>query len=411
MNISETGVAGLTVEVLQNILRDYIGDRMATVTACNVMPLAHDGRQGGSLQRLHMVWQAHDGTAGAVEWLVKVWEPGGMAEQFFGVTRPIEALAWEQGLLRREALPDDVVVPIIWAGRRIDETRAWVVMEDVGAALAVYSRSAPIPAPHALASTRAVLAGLARFHAWWERPEQQLKLETCDWLVPLDTYIWCGASGYAAVLNASTEEQADLQAFLARIPAEARQLWRDFLVDRGKLVQALAALPHTLLHHDLDDRNIGLRWPSMRLPADHEDDSTAGLVLIDWEWTGRGPAALDVARVVMEAVAVCDRAEPFPDEYWSDALPDHYFACYQRAGGTALDQATWQRSYELAQIVQGTWTLPWLLGRSARVLAGDAEPVDLPGIPAEEMRRQAGAFVEDGDHLAALVTRAMQRCC
>ena len=411
MNMPETGVAGLSIEVLQNILRDYIGDPMATITACNVIPVAHDGSQGASLQRLHVVWQAHDQTAGAVEWLVKVWEPGGMAERLFGVTRPIEALAWEQGLLRREVLPDNVVVPIIWAGRETDETRAWVVMEDVGTALAVYSRSAPIPAPHALASTRAALAGLARFHAWWERPEQQVKLRTCDWLVPLDKYIWCGASDYAAVLNASPEEQADLQAFLGRIPPEARRLWRDFLFDRGQLVRALAALPHTLLHHDLDDRNIGLRWPDMRVLAHHQRDSTADLALIDWEWAGRGPAALDVARVVMEAAAVCDRAEPFPDEYWSDELPDHYFVSYQQAGGTMLDRATWERSYELAQIVQGTWTLPWLLGRSARVLAGEAEPVDLPGFPAEEMRRQAGAFVEAGDHLAALVTRAMQRCC
>ena len=411
MNISETGVAGLSIEVLQNILRDYIGDPMATITACNVIPVAHDGSQGGSLQRLHIVWQAHDQTAGAVEWLVKVWEPGDMAAHLFGVTRPIEVLAWEQGLLRREELPDNVVVPIIWAGRQADETRAWVVMEDVGRALAVYSRSAPIPAPHALASTRAVLDGLARFHTWWERPEQQVQLQARDWLVPLEKYIWGGAAGYAAVLNASAEEQADLQAFLGRLPAEARQLWRDFLVDRSKLVQALAALPQTLLHHDLDDRNIGLRWPDMGVPASHEGDSSAALVLIDWEWAGRGPAALDVARVVMESAAICDRFMPFPDEYWSDDLPDHYFACYQQAGGTMLDRATWERSYELAQIVQGTWTLPWLVGRSIRVLAGDAEPVDLPGFPAEEMRRQAGAFVEAGDRLSTLVTRAMQRCC
>ena len=120
------------------------------------------------------------------------------------------------------------------------------------------------------------------------------------------------------------------------------------LCDRESLVAAFRPFPHTLVHGDTDDRNIGLRrTPGRPSPTGGAEDAQE-VVLIDWDWIGKGPPALDYARVWGTFAAVCTHDSPPSEALSSEELPDYYFERYTEAGGELTDQATWRRSYPLA---------------------------------------------------------------
>lgn len=357
-------------------LREHLADQGAALTDLVATPIPGNGCSGNRLWRTRVCWTERDGRPGAANWVVKRWQAGGQGAALLGVTRPLEALAWQQGLLKPAALPAGVVAPIVGATCAPDGASAWTVMEDVGAALAEYSRERPLPPAAALTRVKQALDGLARLHAWWERPARRARPRGCDWLVSAAQFARVGEADYAAALDGAAgrpsavkaavaeELRADLWAFLEWLPARQRPLWQALLRDRAPLVAALRAVPRTLLHGDADDRNIGLRRAAD--PVSFSGTQAAHeLVLIDWEWIGWGPPALDFGRLWGTFAAVCALDAPPAAALSSGELPDWYYERYAAAGGTLTDRVTWQRTYPLG-VLAAALTQAAFFGRMVR---------------------------------------------
>jgi hypothetical protein len=364
-------------EIVHTVLADQNADPSVRISRNRISepqiePILTDGYSGNRLYRARVAWNGGAiGDGGSATWLLKRWQPGGHGECLLGVDRPLEALAWEQGVLRREAMPPGVVTPII--GARLDPSgdAAWIVMEDVSADLGAYSRESPLPPTEAVARVKQVLDGLARLHAWWESPHRQARLRQCAGLVPLERFVWCQAASYAAALDrtppsgtaagspVTDEFRADVQAFLAWLPASDRAVLETVLYRREPLIEALSTFPQTLLHGDADDRNIGLRYRADPVAPSGKSGHSPDLVLIDWEWISVGPPALDVARVCGSAAAVCSPYEPRPEALFSGELSDYYFECYRAHGGTLADRDMWRRSFGLAFLAAALTQVPF----------------------------------------------------
>ncbi|MDC3954343.1 AMP-binding protein [Polyangium jinanense] len=129
--------------------------------------------------------------------------------------------------------------------------------------------------PWPLDAVRRAVRGLARLHADLQGPAAALSV------VP-----WARAAGTVAAElvplwealfgHARTRIDADVAALAARLLDDVR--WAD----------ALAAVPATLLHNDVNPRNLALR----RGPSD------AGIVLYDWELSALGPGTRDLAELL-----------------------------------------------------------------------------------------------------------------
>ena len=360
-------------EPLLAVLREHLAITTARITDLQVESVPSEGFSGNRLYRAHIAW-AGDGWAassGSAAWMLKRWLPGGHSERLLGVDRPLEALAWEQGILRPEALPAGVVAPIVGAWRDPSGAAAWIVMEDVSASLREYSRNQPLPPTEAVARLKQVLDRLAQLHVWWEGPKQRAKLRRCGWLVPVERFLGCEAASYATALGrtppaamasgspVTDEFRADVHAFVDWLPAGDRPALQELLYRREPLVAALGALPRTLLHGDTDDRNIGLRHPAGHAAANGSTGVSPELVLIDWEWIALGPPALDVARLCGSAAAVCDQSQPRPEALFSHELPDYYFERYRGYGGRLADRDTWRRSFTLALLAGALIQVPF----------------------------------------------------
>jgi thiamine kinase-like enzyme len=125
-------------------------------------------------------------------------------------------------------------------------------------------------------------------------------------------------------------------------------MWRLHECDRSALIEASAALPITLVHGDFFPPNIGLRK--------RRGDNT--LVLIDWEWTGRGCGALDVAKLLTEGAAL---SHPTFDR---EGLSAHYFDRYLCHGGSHFDSSDWWHAFEIAEIYHAVSEHPLSVGYS-----------------------------------------------
>jgi len=355
----------IPTDLLQAVLREHLDDPTAVLIGLELAPVPVDGYSGNRLYRVRFDWAGAAGRHGTATWVVKRWLPGGHAERLLGVDRPLEALACEAGLLRPDAVPPGLSVPMLGARRDPDGRAAWIVMEDASEALQRYSRDAPLHPTEAVARAAQVLDGLARLHVWWEHPERQARLGACPWLVPMERVLWCEAASFAGLLGRavpaglapgsapSEESRADLAAFLAWLPAGDRARFESLLTRREPLVDALRALPRTLLHGDTDDRNVGLGALGPGAASAHDEALGPDLVLIDWEWIGHGPPALDVARLWATLPAVCDHTLPPPEETFTFDLPDHYFDRYRSYGGVLTDRVTWRRACTLAMLGHG----------------------------------------------------------
>jgi hypothetical protein len=298
-------------------------------------------------------------------------------------------------------------------------------MADVSAELAAYPRLG-LAGDRAIGRARQILARLARFHAHWERPDRQAQLRAYPWLGRPEMSLWDSARAYALALGRAPARRlppaaggpppweglsADLGAFLDARPADERERWEELLIDRQALVDALAPFPPTLLHGDLDDRNIGLRWPrgAATEPSALDGPDAPELVLIDWEWMAVGPAALDVAKVVQLLPAVIAPGAPIPEAVWTDALADEYFGRYRAAGGRWSEAAGWRRAYGLASVAHGLAQLPAVHGRFLRALRGELPPPQMPGVPAEAVRQGLRAALPPMARAADLVILEARR--
>jgi hypothetical protein len=351
--------------VVLALLRKNLGDSTAQLDDLKTSEMPVDGYSGNTVHRVALTWTrgGHDG--GAARWVLKRWRPDGHTQKLYGVGHSVEALAWDHGVLRPEAMPPGIAVPLLGVCGDANGSVIWLAMDDVSASLDRYSRAVPLPGDVAVARLRTALSRLAGLHVWWEAPERQERLRRCDWLVPSEQMLWCEAGSYAEALGrprpaqaaagsiVTDEFRANVAAFLQWLPARDRPLIAEILCDRSALGRAIATLPGTLLHGDLDDRNLGLRAAPERPPSppDHAGDDE--LVLIDWEWMGYGPPALDVSRVWASFAAVCDRSQALPSAVFSDELPSHYLEQYRRLGGRAISDDQWRRQFDLALLANG----------------------------------------------------------
>jgi hypothetical protein len=403
----------IPIDVLEHLLRDHLADQTAMITGQASAPFAHQGTNDSTtLLRVSLTYTlpAAPGQAHTATWIVKHWQADGARDGALHIAEPREVLAWEQGWLRPDALPAHMCVPFIGAYRSIDGSEAWLAMADVSAELAAYPRLA-MSGSEAVSAARTILARLAGFHARWEQPARQAALQPVSWLRRPEQYLWDMARTYAHALGGAPAAHgpldayqppawdgldADLAAFLDSRPRDERSMWEQLLIDRRSLVDALAPYPHTLLHNDLDDRNIGLR-------------GSRDLVLIDWEWLALGPAALDVAKLVLMLPVVIAPATPIPEVVWSDAFAEHYFAHYVAAGGTCSDPAEWRRSYGLAVVAQGVIQMPFTHGRMLRAIAGELPPPPIAGVPAQVIRQAMRESLPAMEQMPVRVVREARR--
>jgi hypothetical protein len=385
--------------VVESILRDHLADPTATLADLHVEPFANDGASGNNtLYRAQVAWTARKtASPGSAEWIIKRWEPGGRSEGSLGLTQPVEALAWQHGLLSPQALPPGVVVPFVGARIARNRMKAWIAMTDVSKELMRWGFAHPLPAEQALVRVKQVLGGYARLHAWWEGPEHQEKLAECSWLLPLENMLWRDASTLAIAMDKTaktspakgrrvTEEyRASVQAFLDWLPPADRELWEELMADRRSLVAAFQPFNRTLLHGDPAERNIGLRWHQADAGTSQNTEGSAELILIDWEWPCLGPGALDIAIVLAQLLWICDPSQLCPEFCWSDGLPGYYFECYVSAGGRQIDHEAWRRSYELARVAYVVSDVLPYVGDVIRTLRGLVPVPRYVGVPEEVM--------------------------
>jgi len=270
MATTNTLSADIPIDVLESLLCEHLGDQTAIITACAITPFTNQGTNDSTtFFSVTLSWTLPELStrSHAATWIVKRWQAGGARDAAMGLTVPREVLAWQQEVLQPSAMPEDIVVPFIGARQSADQTVAWIAMTDVSAELAAYPRVS-LEGEQALCRTQLILARLAQFHVWWEQPERQARLTALPWLRRPAEYLWDLAPTYAQAFGCAPAAKipagssapqvwdglaADLRAFLDWVPRDARQAWHALLVDRSALVAALAPLPQTLLHNDLDD--------------------------------------------------------------------------------------------------------------------------------------------------------------
>jgi hypothetical protein len=414
---------GVPIEILELLLRDYLADPTAIVIDSASVPFSHQGTNDSTtFFRVTFTWARLRPPVGShtATWIIKHWKAGGVRDSLLGITQSHEVLAWEQGWLRPGALPAGLVVPFIAARRSPDNSEAWLAMADVSMELLAYPRMG-LDGDEVIGRAQAILAQLAHFHAMWEQPERQAELHAHTWLRRPEIYLWDQAPTYAHALGRSTVAQVppgasappawdgladDLSTFLDSRSANDRRLWANLLIDRRALVEGLALYPQTLLHNDLDDRNIGLRWPSGAVGAALD---MPNLVLIDWEWIAVGPAALDAANIVLRLPVLIAPGSPIPETVWGGELADYYFEHYRAAGGRYTDAASWRRSYGLALVAQALSQMPFIHGRMRRAISGELPPPAVVGVSEQVIRQQLRDGLPTMEQMEECVTREMRQ--
>lgn len=403
--------------ILQEALRNYLGDRSPTLLGYEITEREHSGTSTNSefLEAKITYQEAGATSPKSVIWLIKKWQPGETAFEELESSRPIEALAWQDGLLRPGSLPHGVTTPFISANVAENGLTGWVFMKDIADALRQYDRDRPLASPELVARVRQILSRLARFHVWGEQLAEEEALEQYDWLPSHESYLWRGTNAYKKVLARKPDTQIgeseltsttfvdNLYTFLATLAAQDREHWEELLCNRQPLVDGLADVPSTILHNDLDDRNIGLHHSAWGESGEYE------LVLIDWEWMATGPAALDVAKVLHFLPGICAMDSPCPESLWTHELPAYYFEQYQAEGGNTLDEGTWNRSYELALVTQAMSPFPAVAGHIRRTLDGLAPLPEYPGMSENIIRDGLTVIDERLKSMAATASRIMDR--
>jgi len=406
-------------------LREHLADQTAVIIDHTSMPFPHQGTNDSTtFERVTFTWarprfwqDSH-----ATTWIIKHWKAGGARDGALGISQPREVLAWEQGWLRPAAMPAGMVVPFVGARRSPDGSQAWLAMHDVSTELSAYPRLG-LSGAQVLSRAKVILARLARFHVLWEQPTRQAELHASPWLRRPQEYLWDLAPTYTQALGRSPSAYvppgasappswdglaADLEAFLETLPVDQRRLWEELLVDRQVLLQALLPYPQTLLHHDLDDRNIGLRWSGggASQSTAHEPSE---LVLIDWEWMATGPAAIDVARIIQFLPVVLAPGAAAPQAFWNNELADYYFARYCADGGACADPASWRRSYGLGLVAQSIAQMPSTHGRMLRGIRGEVPLPQIVGVSEDIVREKLLSGLPVMQKMVELAAHEVQR--
>ncbi len=298
--------------------------------------------------------------------VLKRWTPASPHSQFFGLTESYEAVAHRTGLFA--ALPASVHVPIVASSLDADGGGSWLLMKDVSAELDQYGRPNQFPFEQVKQKVSIVLDRLAQMHVHWESSDLLAEAVEHSRYNDCAAHMSTRAAAYhhalhkgatGEVVNGDVIDEAfvaQLRAFLDWLSPELRPMWERVLLDRSDLIAAANALPHTLLHGDLDDRNIGL---SVDISP---DDAT--LTLIDWEWICTGPGAVDAAKPIHQLLASCTGQPELLDTYF-EMLPlwgEEYAQAYQRHGGLRASEDQVLHAYHLGHVREAMSPFPHVIG-------------------------------------------------
>ena len=210
-----------------------------------------------------------------------------------------------------------------------------------------------------------VLRSIGRVHARWWKDKS---------LSPLD---WLGSWSVANQRRAERlRAQAEIvtAAFADRLPEPVIELIRGLVEPYGEVLADLAAAPKTLIHGDLHLDNV------MFIPSERGRRAS----IIDWQGPSRGPAVVDLAGFIAEALDIEDRRaseEQLLREYHDDLIA---------AGVEDYSCEQLFNDYRRALCVRAAGQVGWL----ARVI--EHEPVD-------RERQLVDALFDPGRVFAALL--------
>jgi thiamine kinase-like enzyme len=200
-----------------------------------------------------------------------------------------------------------------------------------------------VDSPWSLDQVRRVVVSLARLHAVCR--DHQNELRTISWARPLGTTATMLHPMWEALfVHARTQIDTDVASIAAP------------LLENLDWVNALSPIPQTLLHNDVNPRNLALRT-----------DSTTGIVLYDWELSAIGPSTRDLAEWLCYSLSpTVNEAETFSlvRAHAEIAVPNIDDDVLRAAMGASLVWFFFDRLTTYT-VVSPIYELPWL----ARVFA------------------------------------------
>ena len=347
----------LSESMLQQIIQDHLNDDGANLTAINAEPMENNGNGGNDFFKTEVAWKSK-GKESSSNWVIKQWHRGSPTAEAMNISLPLEVMAWDHDLVRKDGLPEGIEAPYVGVATNEDKSMAWMVMEDISKELNAFNF--PESTEKWLADAKYIFDRIACFHVHWEHPKRINELKKHTWLATQEAQLQMFASYYQQQLgqipriaNEFPDEvynrfRAATLAFIDWLPESDRGLWEEHICNRVSIIKAVSGLPQTLVHGDLDRRNIGLRL---------QGEKTT-LLLIDWEFIGLAWPGLDIIRLV-NAV---ENVGASPKD--SQSLSDHYFESYLTHGGTRMDIDTWNRARDLAFVYECLRLCPFMIGMS-----------------------------------------------
>lgn len=312
----------------------------------------------------------------SISLFVKRWNPSPWIIELTRLAHSLEVLLYENGIFDQINSIAGMRVPVIGSVRA--ENGEWIIMEDVSAELSTWKNATLDqtgffwrPSPDCLGIYTDLLDRLAQQHVKWEDPKRLKDLRTVkrhllsqerrlrelenlfrEWFGSVDSNHLdspalreanaarvAGSDQWASKANFTAHRRGNYIAFLRRLPTKDRSIWMRHMQCRDALVEAASVLPQTLLHGDLNWRNIGLC----------RSGSENSFILIDWEDATLGSHAFDVISLI---------SGPVFSIHELSSLEDHYFERYTFHGGRLLDRQKWKRACEVAFAYVGICRLP-----------------------------------------------------
>jgi len=194
----------------------------------------------------------------------------------------------------------------------------------------------------------AVLRCLAPLHAaWWARPSG----ERPGWLPRLLTDPRSRQDRYRAQLDAVLDRHGDS----LPSPVRAALLRLRLRTSLATVLTRLAAAPATVLHADLHLDNIMFHYGARGGPQ---------AVILDWQSVACGPAAVDLAALVVGSLSPAERRAA------EDDLLDNYHAILRERGVRGYSRHQLRQDYRLALLRHVAGLLGWLATADRDSLAG-----------------------------------------
>jgi hypothetical protein len=273
-------------------------------------PFAHDGYSGATMARIEQDGRSYviKRVSRTADWIIQMTSDHAVREA--------------------QIAASDVLAPLA-PGLRSPSIAA--AHDGDGFALLMHDLTHYLLPPEGMVSAETfdlILSRVAGMHTtFWDAPP------------PVDLG-WCGQSErllFLSELNGEKLREAGMmefgfaagwERFHTQAPPKARALVRSLEQEPGPLLDALGALPQTLLHNDVKTANTAVGGSTVWL--------------FDWALAGIGPAAMDLGWLL----AVNSSRVPWGLDETSERYGEHL----RRALGRRLDDAQWARQRAAAHI-------------------------------------------------------------